>query len=224
MSDNLYETLGVPKDASAEEIKNAYREKAKENHPDKFNSEKEQKEATDKMTEINHAYEVLNNPQRRERYDNTGSDSKPPAFEKKFQSMVDSLVLQIIEHNDVKQVDVIELIRQSIVDGLTNYKSQKKQIEASLNKLHMIKKRTKTLGDRTVIDALDLRISGFNNSIAGVFEEITFCEQCIEKMKDYSYSYDSPVSDDAEQSTLGSKLVDAFSKYNKKNKSNSYAL
>lgn len=57
-----YETLGVKKDASADEIKKAYRKLASEHHPDKGG-------VTAKFQEIQTAYDTLSDPQKRERYD-----------------------------------------------------------------------------------------------------------------------------------------------------------
>ncbi len=61
---NYYEALGVPIDATQEEIKNKFRELAKKTHPDK--TKEDSKEA---MVELNKAYEVLSDEERREKYD-----------------------------------------------------------------------------------------------------------------------------------------------------------
>lgn len=66
MSKDYYKILGVSKDASAEEIKSAYRNLSKKWHPDLNHSP----EAKDKFAEINEAYEVLSNPEKRRQYDN----------------------------------------------------------------------------------------------------------------------------------------------------------
>ncbi|CAI2167682.1 18445_t:CDS:2 [Funneliformis geosporum] len=66
-----YEILGVSEDASESEIKKAYRNLAKQYHPDKNLGNKEGEE---KMKEINEAYEVLSDPQKRQNYDLYGSD------------------------------------------------------------------------------------------------------------------------------------------------------
>lgn len=72
---NLYEVLGVDKTASEKEIKKAYRKLAIKYHPDKQSgkSEEQQKEAAEKMQEINFAYENLSDKEKREHYDNYGT-------------------------------------------------------------------------------------------------------------------------------------------------------
>lgn len=66
---DYYEVLGVSKDASADEIKKAYRKKAIQYHPDK---NPDDKEAEDKFKEAAEAYEVLSNADKRARYDQFG--------------------------------------------------------------------------------------------------------------------------------------------------------
>jgi molecular chaperone DnaJ len=66
---DYYEVLGVEKTASAEEIKKAYRKKAIQYHPDKNPGDKE---AEEKFKEAAEAYEVLSDPQKRQRYDQYG--------------------------------------------------------------------------------------------------------------------------------------------------------
>lgn len=67
-----YKLLGVDRDASAEEIKKAYRKLAVKYHPDKNPGDKE---AEDKFKEIAHAYEILSNPEKRARYDQFGESA-----------------------------------------------------------------------------------------------------------------------------------------------------
>ncbi|OGJ51063.1 molecular chaperone DnaJ [Candidatus Peregrinibacteria bacterium RIFOXYB2_FULL_32_7] len=68
MSD-YYETLGVEKSASEQEIKKAYRKLAQQHHPDR---NKDDKSAEEKFKKINEAYEVLSDKQKRQQYDQFG--------------------------------------------------------------------------------------------------------------------------------------------------------
>lgn len=61
MVTNPYEVLGIEKGASKEEIKKAYRKKAKEYHPDLHPDDPK---AAEKMNEINEAYDMLSNPEK----------------------------------------------------------------------------------------------------------------------------------------------------------------
>ena len=73
MADDLYATLGVGRGASQEEIKKAYRKLAREYHPDR-NPGDEQAEA--RFKEIQHAYDVLSDPQKKQEYDAGGMFSR----------------------------------------------------------------------------------------------------------------------------------------------------
>ena len=71
MANNYYDILGVSKTATADELKKAYRKLAIQNHPDKHPDEKDKYEK--KFKEINEAYSVLSDPNKRAMYDQTGS-------------------------------------------------------------------------------------------------------------------------------------------------------
>ncbi|WP_044418463.1 DnaJ family protein [Halarcobacter anaerophilus] len=68
MAKSLYETLEVSENATADEIKKAYRKLARKYHPDVNKDPK----AEDKFKEINAAYEVLSNPEKKQQYDQFG--------------------------------------------------------------------------------------------------------------------------------------------------------
>jgi molecular chaperone DnaJ len=70
MSTNLYETLGVPKNASQDEIKKAYRKLARQHHPDR---NPDDKSAEAKFKEVQTAYDVLSDAEKRKQYDSFGN-------------------------------------------------------------------------------------------------------------------------------------------------------
>jgi len=81
---DYYETLGVSRDATQQAIKSAYRKLARKYHPDVNKSA----DAQEKFKDINEAYEVLGDEQKRKRYDTLGSSwsqgadfTPPPGFE-----------------------------------------------------------------------------------------------------------------------------------------------
>lgn len=68
---SLYEDLGVPRDASPEDIKKAYRTLARTHHPDKGGD-------AEKFKKVQEAYETLSDPEKRQNYDQFGTAGGPP--------------------------------------------------------------------------------------------------------------------------------------------------
>src|SRR5256885_115154 len=71
----LYDTLGVKKGAPADEIKKAYRKLAAQHHPDKNPGDAS---AEEKFKEVQNAYDVLSDPEKRKQYDTFGADGRRP--------------------------------------------------------------------------------------------------------------------------------------------------
>ncbi|HBT99769.1 molecular chaperone DnaJ [Thermotoga petrophila] len=76
---DYYEILGVPRDATQEEIKRAYKRLVKEWHPDRHPENR--KEAEQRFKEIQEAYEVLSDPQKRAMYDRFGYVGEQPTYQ-----------------------------------------------------------------------------------------------------------------------------------------------
>jgi curved DNA-binding protein len=70
---DYYEVLGVPRDATAKAIRDAYRKLARQYHPDLQDTPSKKKAAEEKFKEINEAHEVLGDPEKRKKYDRLGS-------------------------------------------------------------------------------------------------------------------------------------------------------
>src|SRR6186997_2584556 len=80
---DYYEVLSVPRGASQDEIRKAFRKLARQYHPDVA---KDKKAAEAKFKEINEANEVLGDPQKRAKYDELGSDWNQPRAQQQARS------------------------------------------------------------------------------------------------------------------------------------------
>lgn len=94
---NLYDILGVTRDAKPRDIKAAYRKKATAAHPDKGGSDEE-------LQAINQAWETLGDPEKRARYDETGEVSGPASTvspgEMIFLQVLDASLKHIVEQGE----------------------------------------------------------------------------------------------------------------------------
>ncbi len=77
---DYYEVLGVERDASDEQLKKAYRKLARQHHPDLQSGETQKKSSEEKFKEVNEAYEVLSDQDKRRKYDTFGHAGGPQGF------------------------------------------------------------------------------------------------------------------------------------------------
>ncbi|MGJ0332095.1 DnaJ domain-containing protein [Aliarcobacter cryaerophilus] len=105
MAKSLYETLEVNENATADEIKKAYRKLARKYHPDVNKDPK----AEEKFKEINAAYEVLSDPQKKQQYDQYGD------------SMFGGQNFSDFARNQGGGVDLDEILRQMFGGGAAGF-------------------------------------------------------------------------------------------------------
>jgi curved DNA-binding protein len=106
---DYYQVLGVSRDATADEIKKAYRKLAMKYHPDKAKGDK--KQAEEKFKQISEAYAVLTNPEKKKAYDEFGSQ----AFRAKF-SQED--IFRGFDFNEIFDFGISDNIFSRIFGGL----------------------------------------------------------------------------------------------------------
>jgi DnaJ-class molecular chaperone len=113
-----YDTLGVDKNATEEEIKKAYRDKSKEQHPDKGGDEEEFKKTSE-------AYAIIGTPNKRKQYDETGStDTEDPLAN--IHRDVSEMFFNVIQHNqrNIEHTDIIQEMLKIISNAISMAKSE----------------------------------------------------------------------------------------------------
>lgn len=146
---SLYDELGVDQNASEEEIKKAYKRRAKKTHPDKGGSEEEFKKT-------NQAYLVLSNPKRRERYDETGDMSEDREIDDTLQRISELFFFVLDQYGDnVFKIDIVDEMINCIESAIQKFNAEKLKIDVLIKKDEMMIGRiTREDGKENVFDAL----------------------------------------------------------------------
>lgn len=127
----LYDDLGVSESASQEDIKNAFRVKAKEHHPDKSGD-------PEKMKKVNHAYMILKDPEKRKTYDETGEEVGASQQNRAFK-IASEILNGIIQEDPVRVELYLERLKKDMYnhfnglikkekDTIKKYKAMLKRI------------------------------------------------------------------------------------------------
>ena len=174
---DLYQTLDLPKKATAAEVKKAYRRKAKQHHPDKGGK------ATD-MADINHAYAVLSDETRRASYDNTGSDKQAASPNAAAHALLMQLFVQAL---NAQQPDVVRFTRDSLYGSRQEIQANKVQTTARLN--HLLSRRgdvSVSEGDNLFHSLIDQQVSQGRIAVANLTAQEAQVEAALELLKAYT--------------------------------------
>ena len=184
MTKNLYEVLGVTQSASSDEIKKAYRTLSKEYHPDAGGD-------AERFNEINEAYTVLSDTNRRKRYDETGETNVVNNQERILEYMIRSIVeiitvtpmMSITQKNVIE--DIIKAARSTQKEIARNQESLKKKIE----KFEVFLKNFKVKDGKVnmIAPAIENLMKDCETQIRKLDEENEFFNELIKFASDYEY-------------------------------------
>lgn len=143
-NENFYDALGIDEDADTNKIKEAYRKKAKETHPDKGGD-------AYVFASIAFAYKVLSDPDARKEYDRFGSTSEDNDKEKAatlhLKSLIQNAVKQICKESSSRYIKLSQIVNKSLKQQIeqtkVNIHDVKQTIKALEKQLHKVVKRKK---------------------------------------------------------------------------------
>ena len=164
---NLYDSLGVPKDASADAIRAAYRKKAQAHHPDKGGD-------VAKFQAIQTAYDVLSDDDRRARYDTTGDTEQGPSIEGQARMYVATLLNAVMQGQaDVRTTDILAVMRNQLAIDRSRVEAEKVRLGGFVSRRQEAMKR---VAQGVLSDMLDAEIKRLEGMVAqcnaqhGVFD------------------------------------------------------
>jgi len=194
LTKSLYKVLGVLPTATTEAIKKAYRKLAQKWHPDKEGGDME------RFKEIQKAYSILADPEKRKRYEETGStdESKEPDAKKQAEVYIVNNMIVIINNfgeTSVSHMDVMELFRKKLRKDVYQATSAQKKLTRKINVMEKANKRFKGSGANIMHVALNSQIGAANKAIKGIEEGLTMFEivKTLIKNIDYEFTPDNEI-------------------------------
>lgn len=176
-----YETLGVAKSATFDEIKASYRKKAQENHPDKGGN-------VDDFQRIQAAYDVLGDPEKRAKYDAGGDLKEPGAREKAVQYLV--MTFNGVMGLDINEYfDLVGTIRKHFDVELGKAQGHIAGLQRERRKIRTVRKRLHSAGDTILMEVLRTKRRDLWRAYRATQGTISVIEEAGEILGDYSFDF-----------------------------------
>ncbi len=190
---NPYKTLGVEKSATAEEIKRAYRRKAKQHHPDA---------GGEGFAEIGKAYALLNDAEARARYDETGATDAPPAA----MSILVAMFRAAIERTPWEE-NIVRAVREALIGGRAGLVEKIGDLESELLRLGKFSGRVTTKSGPNIFeDILEQKTDATKRQLAHLKAEMRRGDEALELLADFSDSFTPEASTQSPAYCAGFKV------------------
>jgi curved DNA-binding protein CbpA len=165
---NPYETLNVPRDATPEQVKRAYRKASSAAHPDREGGNPE------RMAQVNAANDILSDPAKRKRYDETGDTGSTRTPESMAAANLTALLSQILEDFDS---NIIVKARKLIHGASSDHEREIADLESKLRKLRTRRDKITSHDPQDLVHAL------IDSSMSKARLEIEKLEEALEVMR-----------------------------------------
>ena len=191
---DYYETLGVAKSATFDEIKASYRKKAQENHPDKGGN-------LEDFQRIQAAYAVLGDPEKRAKYDTGGDLNEPSLRQKAVQYLVAAfngvMGLDITEH-----FDLVGTIRKHVEVEFDKANGHLSMLQRERRKVGVVRKRLHSDGDRVLMEVIRAKRRDLWRAYRATQGSIVVIEAAGEILGDYSFDFTEQPNHDTGRTNL----------------------
>jgi curved DNA-binding protein CbpA len=188
---DLYRLLGIKRGATKEDVRRAYRRKAKVSHPDSGGS-------VEAFSALATAHDVLSDKSRRERYDTTGEiePARPDNLDGSAMEVIaHKLGLIIHAEHDLTSMDIGAVIEQAIRDDIAcrtaGIASQKQAIERAGALRARVKRKGKG-EDNALARVLDWHERATKDHVKKNEEAVRAMERALEILENYSFADDIP--------------------------------
>lgn len=185
---DLYKTLGVLKNATPEEIKTGYRSQSKVHHPDKGGD-------TETFKQIALAYEILSDPEKRQRYDSgepVDSITKSAvSIETHILRQLVKLFTNVVFATDVKHTDIVGHMKNHLSNNLQQIAMAIQKERTKIEKLEIVIGKIKRVeGENIFVGSAQAQITNIKMGISTLENQKTHNEKALKMLEDYSYEAD----------------------------------
>lgn len=190
MKPDLYKNLGVPRNATRDEVKRAYRRRAKECHPDAGNKHPG---AVVKWHAVQEAYDTLVDDSKRARYDETGDVGGGDAVQKKAAASLAALFQVLAQRADTKHDDLVHYAKNEIENAkkLATAKASEAMAKASKLRDAAARLTAKEGAENFLSAALEAQATVAEREADASLEECKCMFQALEMLKAFSYRTDA---------------------------------
>lgn len=187
---DLYETLGVAKDATREAIKKAFRRKAKDAHPDTGGS-------PEKFHALELAHRILVDDDARARYDRDGStEAEPDNTDAQAMSIIASNIDRLMNDEDAKFKDLVGEVRKALKSDIATAERNIGDGRKFELKAVDLRKRVKGGKGAALIQRMfDSKLKDAAAAIASIEKQIAIRRRALELLDDASFDAEKRVRD-----------------------------
>ena len=181
---DFYEILNIHKTATQEEIKHAYRRKAKETHPDREGGNKEA------FQKVKQAYDTLSDEEKRKFYDDFGVVSQQKTSREEALSLVSTIFTELCGIGHIE--NPLKACEEEIFTKIREVKGQKSLFLNTRKRLLRVKKKLKFngIGEDFLYASVRWQRAGNDQNYIKAKRALKILNICLDILKDYEYEKD----------------------------------